>query len=172
MAPLPLVATYAYVNPIVAVILGALVLGEPIEPRTLVAGAIIVGAVALIVTARSRMAGPRVAAAEVTTSARTVRATRRAKAITVIIGLTPMAVGNSDESATYRPVTIATATASARTRPFGSHGCSRALAPIRTVPIWWAEKTEPRFGRKSMRSMRSSNRPNAAASALVEPRIG
>ena len=51
---------------IVAVILGALVLGEPIGPRTLVAGAIIVGAVALIVTARSRMAGPRVAAVEVT----------------------------------------------------------------------------------------------------------
>lgn len=66
VAPLPLVATYAYVNPIVAVILGALVLGEPIGPRTLVAGAIIVGAVALIVTARSRMAGPRVAAVEVT----------------------------------------------------------------------------------------------------------
>lgn len=66
VAPLPLVATYAYVNPIVAVFLGALVLGEPIGPRTLVAGAIIVGAVALIVTARSRMAGPRVAAAEVT----------------------------------------------------------------------------------------------------------
>jgi drug/metabolite transporter (DMT)-like permease len=55
VAPLPLVATYAYVNPVVAVILGALVLAEPIEPRTLLAGAIIVGAVALIVTARGRM---------------------------------------------------------------------------------------------------------------------
>jgi len=50
-----LVATYAYVNPVVAVILGALVLAEPIEPRTLLAGAIIIGAVALIVTARGRM---------------------------------------------------------------------------------------------------------------------
>jgi hypothetical protein len=37
------------------VILGAIILGEPIEPRTIVAGAIIVSAVALIVTARSRM---------------------------------------------------------------------------------------------------------------------
>ena len=55
VAPLPLVATYAYVNPVIAVILGALILAEPIEPRMLVAGAIIVGAVAMIVTARSRM---------------------------------------------------------------------------------------------------------------------
>jgi drug/metabolite transporter (DMT)-like permease len=59
VAPLPLIATYAYVNPIVAVALGALVLQEPIEPRTLLAGAIIVFAVALIVTTRSRMPSPR-----------------------------------------------------------------------------------------------------------------
>jgi drug/metabolite transporter (DMT)-like permease len=59
VAPLPLVATYAYVNPVVAVVLGAIVLSEPIEPRTLVAGAVIVGAVALIVTARGRMTAPR-----------------------------------------------------------------------------------------------------------------
>jgi drug/metabolite transporter (DMT)-like permease len=58
VAPLPLVATYAYVNPVVAVILGALVLAEPIEPRTLVAGAVIVTAVALIVTTRGRMRTP------------------------------------------------------------------------------------------------------------------
>ncbi|MDO8483719.1 MAG: EamA family transporter, partial [Candidatus Limnocylindrales bacterium] len=45
VAPLPLIATYAYVNPVVAVILGALVLREPIEPRTLVAGAVIIFAV-------------------------------------------------------------------------------------------------------------------------------
>ena len=56
VAPLPLVATYAYVNPVVAVILGAIVLQEPIDARTLLAAAIIVGAVALIVTARGRMA--------------------------------------------------------------------------------------------------------------------
>ena len=55
-APLPLVTTYAYVNPVVAVILGALILGEAIEPRTVLAGGIIVGAVALIVTARGRLA--------------------------------------------------------------------------------------------------------------------
>jgi drug/metabolite transporter (DMT)-like permease len=59
VAPLPLIATYAYVNPVVAVILGAIVLREPIEPRTLVAGAVIIVSVAIIVTARGRMAGPR-----------------------------------------------------------------------------------------------------------------
>ena len=58
VAPLPLVATYAYVNPVVAVFLGALVLSEPIEPRTIVAGAVIVTAVALIVTTRGRMRTP------------------------------------------------------------------------------------------------------------------
>jgi len=58
IAPLPLIATYAYVNPIVAVILGWLVLAEPLTPRTIVAGAVIVFAVALIITARGRMRGP------------------------------------------------------------------------------------------------------------------
>jgi drug/metabolite transporter (DMT)-like permease len=58
VAPLPLVATYAYVNPVVAVILGWLVVGEAIDPRTIVAGAVIIFAVALIVTARSRMKRP------------------------------------------------------------------------------------------------------------------
>lgn len=59
VAPLPIVTTYAYINPVVAVILGAIVLSEPIEPRTILAGAIIVGAVALIVTSRGRMRAPR-----------------------------------------------------------------------------------------------------------------
>jgi drug/metabolite transporter (DMT)-like permease len=56
-APLSLVGTYAYVNPIVAVALGAIFLAEPISPRTLVASAVIVAAVAMIVTARSRTPG-------------------------------------------------------------------------------------------------------------------
>ncbi len=59
VAPLPLVTTYAYVNPVVAVILGALVLGETVDPRTVVAGTVIVVAVALIVTARRRLRAPR-----------------------------------------------------------------------------------------------------------------
>jgi drug/metabolite transporter (DMT)-like permease len=47
-----LVATYAYANPVVAVTLGWAVLGESVGLRVLVAGAIIVGSVALIVSAR------------------------------------------------------------------------------------------------------------------------
>jgi drug/metabolite transporter (DMT)-like permease len=42
------VSTSAFVNPVVAVVLGWLILGEPITPRTLVAAAIIIGAVVLI----------------------------------------------------------------------------------------------------------------------------
>jgi len=41
-------ATYAYVNPVVAVFLGWAIAGEPLTPRMLVAAAIILGAVALI----------------------------------------------------------------------------------------------------------------------------
>jgi drug/metabolite transporter (DMT)-like permease len=55
VAPLPLIATYAYVNPVVAVVLGAIVLGETLTPTKLVAGVVIVFAVALIITARGRM---------------------------------------------------------------------------------------------------------------------
>jgi drug/metabolite transporter (DMT)-like permease len=53
-APLSLVSTYAYVNPVVAVILGGIFLGEAITARLVIAGGIIVLAVALIVIARSR----------------------------------------------------------------------------------------------------------------------
>jgi len=56
-APLSRVSTYTYVNPIVAVVLGAAFLGEPITPRTLVAAAVIVVAVALIVSSRGRVSG-------------------------------------------------------------------------------------------------------------------
>lgn len=52
------VSTYAFVNPVVAVVLGWLVLGEPLSGRTLFAGALIIVAVMLIlrptpVTARN-----------------------------------------------------------------------------------------------------------------------
>ncbi|WP_344461945.1 EamA family transporter [Kitasatospora kazusensis] len=48
-APLPLVATYAYVNPVVAVFLGWLVLGERLTWPILLGGAIVVGGVCLVV---------------------------------------------------------------------------------------------------------------------------
>jgi len=53
-APISQVSTYAYVNPIVAVALGALVLGERITAVTLVGGAIIVLAVAVVIRAETR----------------------------------------------------------------------------------------------------------------------
>ena len=56
VAPLGRIATYAYVNPVVAVVLGSLILDEPLTARTVVAAAVIVLAVALIVTARGRSA--------------------------------------------------------------------------------------------------------------------
>jgi drug/metabolite transporter (DMT)-like permease len=46
------VATYAYVNPIVAVLLGATFAGETLTMRTLVAAALIIGSVALVITAQ------------------------------------------------------------------------------------------------------------------------
>ncbi len=55
-APLSLVGTYAYVNPVVAVALGTVFLHEAISARTLIASAIILAAVAIIVTARGRLA--------------------------------------------------------------------------------------------------------------------
>lgn len=50
------VGTYAYVNPIVAVALGAVFLSEPITPRTIVATVIIIGAVIAMVSGRPRTA--------------------------------------------------------------------------------------------------------------------
>jgi drug/metabolite transporter (DMT)-like permease len=49
-APISLVATYAYINPVVAVVLGALILDEPITAAVLVGGAVIVLAVAIVIS--------------------------------------------------------------------------------------------------------------------------
>jgi|YelNatPaOPRAMG01_1025707.scaffolds.fasta_scaffold00130_29 drug/metabolite transporter (DMT)-like permease len=51
-APTALVSTYAYVNPIVALVMGSVVGAEPLAPREVAAAAIIVGAVALITLAQ------------------------------------------------------------------------------------------------------------------------
>ncbi|MGH7625665.1 MAG: EamA family transporter, partial [Gemmatimonadaceae bacterium] len=50
------VATYAYVNPIIAVLLGWAILGETITWRVAIAAAIIIGAVVLIIADQSRAA--------------------------------------------------------------------------------------------------------------------
>jgi drug/metabolite transporter (DMT)-like permease len=51
-APISLVATYAYVNPVVAIALGAAILGERLTVTTGIAAAIIVASVAVVVAAR------------------------------------------------------------------------------------------------------------------------
>ena len=48
------VATYAYVNPVVAVFLGWLLADEPLTPRVAIAAAVIVAGVAVITTERTR----------------------------------------------------------------------------------------------------------------------
>ncbi|MBC8991556.1 EamA family transporter [Micromonospora chalcea] len=58
-APISLVSTYAYVNPVVAVALGALFVAEPITSQVLLGGAIIVVGVAVVVsTERPRRSPP------------------------------------------------------------------------------------------------------------------
>lgn len=59
--PTTTVATYGYVNPVVAVILGALVLGEPVTWRILGGGAAVVASVALILLGSRRTAEEAVA---------------------------------------------------------------------------------------------------------------
>jgi drug/metabolite transporter (DMT)-like permease len=56
-------STYAFVNPVVAVLLGALFLGESVSLLTVIAAALIVAAVALILYSQSRNR-PRVSKAE------------------------------------------------------------------------------------------------------------
>jgi drug/metabolite transporter (DMT)-like permease len=53
-APISLVATYAYVNPVVAVLLGAAILGEPVTHAVLIGGAVIVAAVAIVISVERR----------------------------------------------------------------------------------------------------------------------
>ena len=52
------VATYAYVNPIVAVILGAFFAGESLNARTALAAGLIIGSVALVITVQQARARP------------------------------------------------------------------------------------------------------------------
>ena len=114
------------------------------------ASVVIVAAVVLIVTARGRVkprdrrgdlgAGRapsgrhRAGSARLTgasavagDSASTVRATRRAQTIVVIIGLTPIAVGNSEASPTYRPRIVASRPDRAPARPNAAPRVARVV---------------------------------------------
>jgi drug/metabolite transporter (DMT)-like permease len=78
------VSTYAYVNPIVAVLLGWWLANERLSPLTLVAGALIVSAVVLMTLRRN----PRHTAAE---SAKTQAATEPQREPVVTVALPPSA---------------------------------------------------------------------------------
>jgi drug/metabolite transporter (DMT)-like permease len=52
-APTPIVATYAYVNPVVALMLGSVIANEPLGWNEVISAAIIIGGVVLITTART-----------------------------------------------------------------------------------------------------------------------
>ncbi len=54
VAPTPLVSTYAYVNPLIAILLGSLMAGEALSARILIAALVILSAVALINTTRTK----------------------------------------------------------------------------------------------------------------------
>jgi drug/metabolite transporter (DMT)-like permease len=56
--PISRVATYAYVNPVIAVFLGWVVLGERISPTMLAGASVIVGSVAVTIRATRTQAGP------------------------------------------------------------------------------------------------------------------
>jgi drug/metabolite transporter (DMT)-like permease len=67
-APIPLVATYAYVNPVVAVLLGNWLAAEPLEPRIWLAATIIIGSVVLINSTKKSTSETRVIAKKVSES--------------------------------------------------------------------------------------------------------
>jgi drug/metabolite transporter (DMT)-like permease len=59
-APLSLVTTYAFVNPLVAILLGSVFLSEPFTGRTLLATVLITLGVVLMVSRRSAASGPQI----------------------------------------------------------------------------------------------------------------
>jgi drug/metabolite transporter (DMT)-like permease len=63
-APISRVATYAYVNPVVAVVLGAILLSERITLTTVIGGAVILASVAVVIRAEPQSAAEAVAEAE------------------------------------------------------------------------------------------------------------
>jgi drug/metabolite transporter (DMT)-like permease len=52
-APTPIVSTYAYVNPVVAILLGSVIVHEPLEGIEIISAMIIIAGVILITTAKS-----------------------------------------------------------------------------------------------------------------------
>ena len=68
-APISLIGTYAYVNPVVAVLLGWLILNEHVTTTIMLGGLVVVVGVALVVTAERRPQVPTVTPSPTSTSA-------------------------------------------------------------------------------------------------------
>ncbi|MEV0195957.1 EamA family transporter [Nonomuraea sp. NPDC050691] len=73
-APISLVSTYAYVNPVVAVVLGALVLSEQVTLQIIAGGLVILVGVALVISTerKGRRSGPDETSGEAPDEARSV----------------------------------------------------------------------------------------------------
>jgi drug/metabolite transporter (DMT)-like permease len=56
--PLSTVALYAYINPMIAVVLGSMLLGEPMTVRILIAGALVLAGTAVVRRVQSTSATP------------------------------------------------------------------------------------------------------------------
>ena len=67
------VATYAYVNPVVAILLGTMFAGEHLTLRTILGGVLIIGSVAVVITAQQMRPKPTRAVAAAVASADCVR---------------------------------------------------------------------------------------------------
>ena len=52
--PVATVSLYAYVNPVIAVLLGTLILGEPLSPRLAVAGTVVLVGMGLVSDTKSK----------------------------------------------------------------------------------------------------------------------
>ena len=134
VAPIGRIATYAYVNPVVAVFLGWLILGEPLTTRTVVASVVIVAAVVLIVTARGRVS--RGAAAR---DRRGPTARRCGTGSRDLLSL-----GRGRSSAPARPAAAGPVGLTGRAPPSARIGCCQ---PGREKP--WAGHGSQRSGRSS-----------------------
>ncbi|HEV2913904.1 MAG TPA: EamA family transporter [Pyrinomonadaceae bacterium] len=74
--PLSVVSTYSYVNPVIAVLLGWLVLAEPLGWRMIAAMLIILGGVALVKTAAAKQSDISIATTTTTTTTATTTASQ------------------------------------------------------------------------------------------------
>ena len=59
VAPTELVSTYAYVNPVIAVLLGAIVLGEQVTAATVAGALLVLAGVALVLFRAFKFPGPK-----------------------------------------------------------------------------------------------------------------